>query len=176
MTRGGVSERPLYVVTCSWDGRGLAMIVFWCSAASPSSSTTTCRPKGSAYMHLISMCITSAKAPLGEPTPVKKHSGGHKWYRTLTGYSVRLSLLESESVTLSLRGLPTLLWLNERRAARRPCRGLYSGNLGLFSSLCSNEERVCSSKCRVKKEKVHRERRKNEWGAPLVTSQRPYGI
>jgi hypothetical protein len=56
-------------------------------------------------MHVVSMCITSAEAPPGEPTLAKKNPGGRKWYRTLTSYSARHSLLESESVTLSLQGV-----------------------------------------------------------------------
>jgi hypothetical protein len=44
---------------------------------------------------VVSMCITSAEAPPGEPTLArKKHSSGRKWYRTLTtSYSMRHSLL-----------------------------------------------------------------------------------
>jgi hypothetical protein len=91
---------------------------------------------------VVSMCISSAEAPPGEPTLKKKtpNSGGGMWHLTLTSYSTRHSLLESVTLSLSagvtstyvLTSLPTLLCPNTRRAARRSCRGLLSVGLGPF--------------------------------------------
>ncbi|KAN0115871.1 hypothetical protein V8E52_006411 [Russula decolorans] len=90
---------------------------------------------------VVSMCISSAEAPPGEPTLKKKHYGGRKCHPTLTSYSMRHSLLGSVNpISLSagvtftyvLTSLSTLLCPNTRRAARRSCRGLLSVDLSPF--------------------------------------------